>query len=66
MCMMIAAQSASAWLQSQERMMRAWRDELLFSGDCDPAQIEHIDAHCRWLAEEVSRLSGRDIVDARP
>jgi hypothetical protein len=60
MCMTIASQSVSAWLQSQERIMRAWRDELLLTGAGDQEQIERIDAHRRWLAEEIALLEVRD------
>jgi antibiotic biosynthesis monooxygenase (ABM) superfamily enzyme len=59
MCMTIASQSVSAWLQSQERMLRVWRDELLLSGADDQNQIERIDGHRRWLVEEMALLEGK-------
>jgi hypothetical protein len=59
MCMTIASQSVSAWLQSQERMLRVWRDELLLGGADDQNQIERIDGHRRWLVEEMALLKER-------
>jgi hypothetical protein len=52
MCMAIAAQSFDAWLESQERMMRAWLSEAALDPTADHAQLARLEAHCRWLAAE--------------
>lgn len=52
MCMTIAAASLEAWLETQERMMRAWLAEAALQPDADPALLERIEAHCAWIARE--------------
>jgi len=59
MCMAIAAQSFDAWLESQERMMRAWLTEAALDPSADGAQLERLEQHCRWLAEERRELGVR-------
>jgi hypothetical protein len=57
MCMMIAAASLSAWLDTQERMMRAWLAEAALEPDADVDHIERLERHCAWLAEERERAT---------
>lgn len=52
MCMAIAAQSVSAWLECQERLMRAWLTEAALDPGVDPALLERLETHCCWLAQE--------------
>jgi len=57
MCMSIAVESLAAWLESQERMMRAWCADAALDPAADLRQIARLEAHCRWLAEERAQLA---------
>jgi hypothetical protein len=54
--MAIAAGSLAAWLESQERIMRAWLSEAALDPNADEALLERLDRHCQWLAQERALL----------
>lgn len=58
MCMSIAAESFAAWLETQERMMRAWVAQAALDPAADTRQIARLEAHCRWLARERAEVLG--------
>lgn len=57
MCMHIAAENVIAWIETQERVMRAWAAEAALHPGVDLGHLEHLEDHCRWLSEERKRLS---------
>lgn len=44
------------WLRLQDSTLRAWRDEVAASRDADPPLLERLEAHRRWLADEIASL----------
>lgn len=57
MCLYIAQAGLEAWLASQERMMRAWEEELSLDPDADPAQLRRLGAHRQWLRQELETVT---------
>jgi hypothetical protein len=62
--MTYAAHSLAAWLESQERMMRAWVSEAALDPYADHGLLMRLETHCRWLAEERESLSRELFADA--
>ena len=62
MCLPIDDSAMLCWLQSQLRVIAAWRDELALRSDPDFEALERLEHHYQWLASEVSRLGPRGLV----
>jgi hypothetical protein len=59
MCMTIAAASVEAWLETQERLLRAVCAEAALDVDADPELVARWERHCRWLSDERRRIASR-------
>jgi hypothetical protein len=57
MCLHLAQVSLEAWLASQERMMRAWEEELSLDPTADQAQLRRLEAHRQWLRQELETVT---------
>ncbi len=44
------------WLQTQDKVLQRWRDEVLSQPDADLRFVERLEAHRSWLAWEMDRL----------
>lgn len=56
MCLPHDRYSLIAWLETQQCVLRAWRDELTFDEGADTVRIAEIEHYCGWLALECWRL----------
>lgn len=57
MCLPIDDTAMLCWLQSQLKVVEAWRDELATRPDLDLEAVSRLEHHYDWLASEVSRLA---------
>jgi|GEM_PF-1843335 len=53
MCTAIAVESLSAWLASQERMLRAWCGEASLDPGIDADLAVRLQQHCAWMSEQL-------------
>lgn len=61
MCNSIAVESLSAWLASQERMLRAWCDEASLDPGVDEDLLSRLQQHCTWMSEQLNALDARPL-----
>lgn len=63
MCLEIKNDAMRVWLESQIRMVTAWRDDAANASDVDPETLRRLETHLAWLTFEAKRLT-RDVRQA--
>lgn len=58
MCNQLAVLRLSAWLESQERMLRAWCDEASLDPQMDEDLLARLQQHCAWMSDQLRALEG--------
>jgi hypothetical protein len=51
--------SLTAWLVSQERVMRLWIDEMAATSVLDVEFIRKLEDHHQWLSDRIEELAER-------
>lgn len=59
MCNQLAFLRLTAWLESQERMLRAWCDEASLDPGMDEDLLARLQQHCAWMSEQLHALDDR-------
>ncbi len=60
MCQQLAVQSLSAWLASQERMLRAWCDQASLDPGMDEDFLARLEQHCAWMSAQLNTLGAEE------
>lgn len=58
MCNQLAVLRLTAWLESQERMLRAWCHEAALDPGMDESLLERLEQHCAWMSAQLEALDG--------
>jgi hypothetical protein len=58
LCNQLAVLRLSAWLESQERMLRAWCHEAALDPEMDEGLLERLEQHCAWMSAQLQALEG--------
>lgn len=64
MCLPINDRTMLTWLQTQIRVMEAWREEIATRPEIDIDQVVKVETHLSWLSAEYDRLTEGNSVAA--
>lgn len=56
MCLPLDETAVLCWLQTQLRVIEAWREELAARPDADLQQITRLEQHYQWLSAETAAM----------
>ena len=56
MCLPLDDTAMICWLQSQVRVLEAWREELATRPEIDVSTIARLERHYQWLTSEIAHL----------
>lgn len=56
MCLPLDDTAVLCWLQTQLRVIEAWREELAAQPDADLHQLTRLEQHYQWLSAETAAM----------
>lgn len=56
MCLPLDDTAMICWLQTQVRVLEAWREELATRPEIDVSAVARLERHYQWLTSEIARL----------